>query len=264
MPQGQSPDRHARTSRPGADRTQPGPQAGRRESGVSGAGETGKGPGQKGPAPKGRAPKAPGASAPAPKGSPRKAPGPHGSVLALLVRLLSYVRHHWVLFVVVLSVSVLTAVLGLLPPWVIRLAVDRIVHGQNGARLVWIALALMLLAVIAGTADFFRLYLAAQLGQRVVYRIRTALFAHLSRLSFSFYDSARTGDLVSRTTADVDMLSQFFGRSATIILTNILFLVGIFAVLVSWRSGLTARTRPIARRASTPSGSRRCGCPSPT
>jgi ATP-binding cassette, subfamily B, multidrug efflux pump len=92
----------------------------------------------------------------------------------------------------------------------------------------------MLLAVFHGTSDFLRLYLTAQLGQRAVFRIRTALFAHLSRLSFSFYDSARTGDLVTRTTADVDTLSQFFGRSATIILTNVLFLIGILVVLVSW------------------------------
>ena len=162
-----------------------------------------------------------------------KGPGPKGSALSLLIRLLSYLKHHRGLFVV-LSVSVLTAVLDLLPPWVIRLSVDRFILGDDGSRLVWVAVGLMLIAMIHGTADFFRLYLTAQLGQRVVFRIRTVLFAHLSRLSFSFYDSARTGDLVTRTTADVDTLSQFFGRSATIILTNILFLVGILVVLVSW------------------------------
>ncbi|MFW5776919.1 MAG: ABC transporter ATP-binding protein, partial [Spirochaetota bacterium] len=153
---------------------------------------------------------------------------------SLLFRLLSYLKHHRGLFLVVLGVSVLTAALDLLPPWVIRVSVDRVILGDDGPRLLWVAMALMLLAIVHGSSDFLRLYLTAQLGQRTVFRIRTALFAHLSQLSFSFYDAARTGDLVTRTTADVDTLSQFFGRSATVILTNILFLVGILGVLLSW------------------------------
>ena len=160
--------------------------------------------------------------------------GPSSPALPLLARLLSYLKHHRGLFLVVLGVSILTVCLDLLPPWVIRFTVDRVILGGSGPRLLLVAVALMLLAVLHGTSDFLRLYLTAQLGQRVVFRIRTALFAHLSRLSFSFYDSARTGDLVTRTTADVDTLSQFFGRSATIILTNTLFLIGILLVLVSW------------------------------
>lgn len=133
-----------------------------------------------------------------------------------------------------LFVSIITAVFELLPPWIIRYSVDRLILGDNGEKLALVAVALMVFALIHGTADFLRLYLTAQLGQRAVYRIRTALFSHLSRLSFSFYDQARTGDLVTRTTADVDILSQFFGRSATIILTNILFIIGILMVLLTW------------------------------
>ena len=159
---------------------------------------------------------------------------PRGSAGALLFRLFSYLRHYRFLLFAVLSVSVLTALLDLFAPWMIRLAVDRIMGSNEESKLVWIAVALMAMAVVHGTADFFRLYLTAQLGQRVVFRIRTALFAQLSRLSFSFYDAARTGDLVIRTTADVDALSQFFGRSAVIILTNVLFLLGILAVLLTW------------------------------
>ena len=164
----------------------------------------------------------------------RKGPGPAGAAFPLLLRLLSYLKYYRGLLAVVLSVSVLTAVLELFPPWIIRLSVDRFVLADAGTRLVWVAAGLMILAMVHGATDFLRLYLTAQLGQQAVFRIRTALFAHLSRLSFSFYDSARTGDLVIRTTDDVDTLSQFFGRAATIILTNILFLIGILVVLLTW------------------------------
>ncbi|TVQ17969.1 MAG: ABC transporter ATP-binding protein [Spirochaetaceae bacterium] len=139
---------------------------------------------------------------------------------------------------VVIAVSAGTAILDLLPPWIIRYTVDRIVLRDAEVTLLAIAAALMGLAVLHGAADFARLYLTARLGQRVVHRIRTKLFAHLSRLSFTFYDAASTGDLVTRATADVDTLSQFFGRSAVIIVTNLLFIIGILVVLLSWHPPL--------------------------
>ena len=160
--------------------------------------------------------------------------GPKGTAGALILRLFGYIRHHHALFAAVTTISVATAGFDLLPPWIIRFSVDRIILGTGGPWIGWVAAGLMGLAVAHGTADFLRLYLSARLGQRVVFRIRSALYAHLSRLSFSFYDEASTGDLVTRTTADVDAVSQFFGRSAVIIFTNVLFLIGITVVLLSW------------------------------
>jgi len=165
---------------------------------------------------------------------PGGGPGPKGAALKLLFRLLSYLKPYSALLAITLSISILTVLFQLLPPWMIRMSVDHIIYGSEGSGLIWIAVGLMALAVVHGAADFLRLYLTAQLGQRTVYHIRTQLFGHLSRLSFSFYDAARTGDLVTRTTADVDTLSQFFGHSAIIVLTNILFLIGILAVLLTW------------------------------
>ena len=51
-------------------------------------------------------------------------PGPKGSALALLMRLLAYLKHHRGLLLVVLIASILTASLELLPPWIIRYTVD--------------------------------------------------------------------------------------------------------------------------------------------
>jgi ABC-type multidrug transport system fused ATPase/permease subunit len=100
--------------------------------------------------------------------------------------------------------------------------------------------------LVQGGIDFLRLYLTAYTGQRIVFDLRNAVFQHLSRLSFSFYDRARTGDLMSRVTADVDVLNNFFGRAAVIVLTNLLILAGILGVLIAWdwRLGHGACARP--------------------
>ncbi|MFW6288819.1 MAG: ABC transporter ATP-binding protein [Spirochaetota bacterium] len=161
-------------------------------------------------------------------------PGPHGSAWRVLGRMLWFFRYHPALLALVAMVSVASAGLELVPPWMIRLVLDRAAAGGTTGFIVAAGAVLMGFSLVHGATDFARLYLSAHLGQRTVFRIRTELFAHLSRLSFSFYDSARTGDLVSRVTADVDTVSEFFGRSAVIIATNVLFLAGVLAVVASW------------------------------
>ena len=91
-----------------------------------------------------------------------------------------------------------------------------------------------------GVVDFVRLYTTATIGQRIVFDLRNGIFQHLSELSFSFYDRARTGDLMSRVTADIDVLSEFFGRAAVIVLSNLITLLGIVVALFvwDWRLGL--------------------------
>lgn len=161
-------------------------------------------------------------------------PGPRGSAWRVLGRMLWFFRYHPGLFALVAMVSIASAAFELVPPWMIRLVLDRAAAGGTTGFIVAAGAVLMGFSLIHGATDFARLYLSAHLGQRTVFRIRTLLFAHLSRLSFSFYDSARTGDLVSRVTADVDTVSEFFGRSAVIIATNVLFLAGVLAVVASW------------------------------
>jgi len=156
----------------------------------------------------------------------------------VLARLLGYYRHHPGLLAAVAGVSILSAAFELVPPWIIRIVLDRADGGGAGRFIAVAAIALVGFSLVHGATDFMRLYLSAHLGQRTVFRIRTALFAHLSRLSFSFYDSARSGDLVSRVTADVDTVSEFSGRAAVIIATNALFILGVLAVVFSWNPTL--------------------------
>jgi ATP-binding cassette, subfamily B, multidrug efflux pump len=161
-------------------------------------------------------------------------PGPKGPVGPTLRRLLTYMRPHAAILTGVALAALLTTAAELAPPIIIRQAVDRFILDGPSGMIWWAAGGLLLLALLQGGIDFLRLYLTAYMGQRIVFEIRNAVFEHLSRLSFSFYDRARTGDLMSRVTADVDALTNFFGRAVVIIFTNILTLIGILVVLLSW------------------------------
>lgn len=157
-----------------------------------------------------------------------------GPAWPILKRLSRYIRPHAGLFAATALTAVLAAAFELLPPFLIREAVDTSITGDDGG-LVWLwAAGLLGVSLVQGGVDFLRLYLTALVGQKIVFRIRNDLFTHLNRLSFSFFDRAGTGDLMSRVTSDTDVLSMFFGRAGIIVLTNALFLVGVMVVLFSW------------------------------
>ena len=159
---------------------------------------------------------------------------PQGPAWPIVRRLLGYMRPHALLITgVLLALSASTA-MELAPPWIIRYAIDDVIPtGQ--VRAVWLAAgAIVGVSLVQGLLDFLRLYLMAYTGQRIIFGIRNSVFEHLSRLSFSFYDRARTGDLMSRVTADVDALSQFYSRSAVIVVTNLLTILGILAIMAVW------------------------------
>ena len=200
-------------------------------------GKRGTGPGGPTSEPTRRTPAEPGRE----KGraGPRTAKGAQGAQLSgpagpILRRLVRYMRPHTVILIGVTLAALATTAIELAPPWIIRHSVDRFILGGQPERIWWAAAGLLALSLVQGGIDFLRLYLTAYTGQRIVFEIRNAIFEHLSRLSFSFYDQARTGDLMARVTADVDVLSNFFGRAAVIILTNLLTLLGILVVLITW------------------------------
>lgn len=86
-------------------------------------------------------------------------------------------------------------------------------------------LLFLVIAVMAG-ATYGRFYLVSWIGERVVADMRRALFQHLLALSPSFFESARSGDLVSRMNADTGMLQVVIGSSISIALRNLLLLIG--------------------------------------
>src|SRR5271166_6059400 len=80
-------------------------------------------------------------------------------------------------------------------------------------------------AVLAG-ASALRYYLVTTLGERVVADRRAAVFAHLTGLSTAFFDTARTGEMVSRLTADTTQIKATVGASVSIALRNLLLFLG--------------------------------------
>ncbi|HTS52155.1 MAG TPA: ABC transporter transmembrane domain-containing protein [Burkholderiales bacterium] len=92
------------------------------------------------------------------------------------------------------------------------------------------------IAVMAG-ATYVRFYLVSWLGERVVADIRRAVFSHLLELSPGFFEQARTGEVISRLTADTALLEQVVGTSVSMAARNTLLGLGslVMLALTSWK-----------------------------
>ena len=75
----------------------------------------------------------------------------------------------------------------------------------------------VMIAVVAvlATSSALRYYLVTTLGERIVADLRSDVFAHLTRLSSSFFDSAKTGEIISRLTADTTQIKSAVGASVS-------------------------------------------------
>src|SRR5882757_4638055 len=86
----------------------------------------------------------------------------------------------------------------------------------------------VMIAVVAvlALASAARFYLVMTIGERIVADLRRDVFAHLISLSPAFFDSARSGELVSRLTADTTQIKSAVGASVSIALRNLMMFFG--------------------------------------
>ncbi|MEM1317788.1 MAG: ABC transporter transmembrane domain-containing protein [Pseudomonadota bacterium] len=95
--------------------------------------------------------------------------------------------------------------------------------------------ALFAIAALLAVSSSLRYYFVIWLGERVVADLRRDVFAHLTSLSAEFFDTARTGELVSRLTADTTQIKSAAGATASMALRNVVLIIGAIIGMI-WSS----------------------------
>ena len=161
-----------------------------------------------------------------------QSPAKTGARLRPLLALAPYVaryRGRAVLALISLTVAAITTL-------VVPLAVRRMIDfgfSPEGIALInsYFSVMIAIVAVLAA-ASASRYYLVMTIGERIVADIRRDVFAHLVSLSPAFFDSARSGELVSRLTADTTQIKSAVGASVSIALRNIMLFLGATVMMV--------------------------------
>jgi ATP-binding cassette subfamily B protein len=100
--------------------------------------------------------------------------------------------------------------------------------------------AMIAVVAVLAVASGLRYYFVMTLGELVVAKLRGDVFAHLTRLDASFFDTEKTGEIVSRLSADTTQLKATFGSSASIALRNFFMFFGGVAMMIVTSPKLSA------------------------
>ena len=152
-------------------------------------------------------------------------------------RLFQFVSPYRARLILALVVIALNSLLGLAGPYTLQFLIDAVFKNNNARLLNEITLVLVGIFLLQSIFYFLRSYLLAFVGERVMADLRVRLFSHLQRLSLSFFNERRTGELVSRLTNDVATVRALVTSDVSTALSQALTFVGalILIIVTDWR-----------------------------
>ena len=146
----------------------------------------------------------------------------------------------------------------LLKPWPLKLILDHVIldrplpkslHFLHGVAaggktglLLDSAAAIVLIALCGGLFSYFQIFITSSIGYKMVYALRRELFTHLQRLSLSFHNRSRSGDLMTKIAGDTNTLKDVFADSIMKFASYSLTVIGMLAVMlvIDWKVGAIA------------------------
>ncbi|MGC9393298.1 MAG: ABC transporter ATP-binding protein [Anaerolineae bacterium] len=160
--------------------------------------------------------------------------------MRILKRLFAHVRPYWKPLLLTAVAMLLETGLSLVPPLFQRSIIDGVLGTGDLSQLWKLIAGLVGVYALLQAVSMAEQYVRHVLGARFIFDLRVRLYAHLQRLSLSFFEQTSTGELMSRVTNDVEALENFVTHGVTLTAVDLLRLLGASAILVAmeWRLAL--------------------------
>jgi ATP-binding cassette subfamily B protein len=149
-----------------------------------------------------------------------------------LMALMPFVLRYPLMLVGALVALVVATLAALVIPVSARYLIDQGFSATDSGIIDQYFLAMMVVAIALGLASAIRFYFVSWLGERVTADLRRSVYDHVTRLSPAFFETVRTGEVLSRLTADTTLIKTVVGSSASIALRNFFMFIGSAAMLV--------------------------------
>lgn len=155
-----------------------------------------------------------------------------------------FFKEHWLRYTIAVGLLFIANILEIVPPWLIGVAIDSIAQGDLTVSLLWQYIAALAVAmVLAYLINFvwqYQLFGGAYVIER---QLRSSLMGHFLKMTPTFYEKNRTGDLMARATNDLRAISETAGFGILTLVDSTLFMGTIIIAmgfLVSWELTLFA------------------------
>ena len=160
------------------------------------------------------------------------------------------------LFIVLIAMLVETA-MGLAAPWPLKIVLDSVLDGRPlPSAFAWLAgddpgrlyklnvavIATILIALLQAGSAYLNAYFTVSIGQWIAHDLRHSMYAHLQRLSMSYYDKQQIGPLISTITDDINAVQEFASTSLLDLVIDSLTIIGMLAIMfmLNWKFTLVA------------------------
>src|SRR6185503_15623283 len=163
------------------------------------------------------------------------------------IRITDLLYPHWPTLSLAFIAVIGESLTDLLEPWPLKIVFDYVfgakrmpdwlatvvapIGSDKFSILNFAVLAVLVIAIFGAISSYFEKYLTSSVGQWVMHDLRRVLYSHIQRLSLSYHDQKRTGDLITRVTSDIDAVQNLISNVLLGILVNVLTLVGMVLVM---------------------------------
>ena len=155
----------------------------------------------------------------------------------LIKRVFGYAKPYWGKLLLVLILIMASSGLSLLSPLIFRQMIDHAIPAGDVKRLVWLAIALLLVPAANGFMNVWQRRLNSTVGEGVIYDLRVGLYATLQRMSLRFFTNTKVGELMSRLNNDVVGAQNAVSNTLVNLAANFIQVAALLVVMfaLEWR-----------------------------
>jgi ATP-binding cassette subfamily B protein len=152
-----------------------------------------------------------------------------------------FAPHRWPVAVVTALIAV-SSVVSMASPFLLRAVIDDALPNQDLTLLVWLVAGMVAVAAVTSALGVVQTWISTTVGQQVMHRLRTDVFAHLQRQSIAFFTRTRTGEVQSRITNDIGGMQSVVTSTATSVASNLTTAVATLVAMLalSWQLTLVS------------------------
>jgi ATP-binding cassette subfamily B protein len=157
-----------------------------------------------------------------------------------LIRIGRYLLPAWRPSLLILSCIVITSILGLFPPYLMRLIIDEAIPQKNGTELNWLVAAMVVAPLVSGLLGVWQSYLVTVMTQGVMFDLRNEMYGRLLRQSLRFFTNTKSGEIMSRIQNDVGGVQGVVSGTLVQLSTNVFTLATTLVVIfrMDWQLSL--------------------------
>jgi ATP-binding cassette subfamily B protein len=157
-----------------------------------------------------------------------------------LARIGRLFTNHKLSLAVVTAIIVASSVVAMASPFLLRAVIDKALPEQDLRLLIWLVIGMVAVAAVTSALGVVQTWISTRVGQQIMHRLRTDVFAHLQRQSIAFFTRTRTGEVQSRITNDIGGMEPVVTSTATSIAANLTTAIAtaVAMLALSWQLSL--------------------------